>query len=302
MSNNTLDPKVRRQVADELGFYVYALLDPRTSVPFYVGKGRGDRFTSHGYEAMYDSESDFDHEVVKSSKVAKIREIRDAGLEPEIWIIRHGMKSDVEYTSVEAACIDLLQSFPVLVTAEGVHRFPNQYLQQLTNARKEASSGNGIMRLTDLIAEMTAPLLSTTMPLLTVTLGGWVETPEGEEMPGGIMRYGYGYKTEWLPSEERKKHYSEIALSASGWWPIRPNEDQKSTIEYAVVIHRGVTRALLRILPGSWVRNPDLKKSAFEYEVVEDGPVFDETVGEFGHREPPRKKGTQNVFYWPRGL
>ncbi|MBS6346140.1 MAG: GIY-YIG nuclease family protein [Alloscardovia omnicolens] len=298
MSNNTLDSKVRRQVADELGHYVYALIDPRTSIPFYVGKGRGERFASHGYEAYYYSEQDDNNNT--GAKVTKINEIRKAGLEPEIWIIRHGMKSDTEYTAVEAACIDLFQTFPVLPTTEDANRFPNQHIEQLTNARKEASRGHGIMRLSDLVEEMTAPVLDTTRPLLTITLGGWTDTPEGEDMPGGVKRYGYGYKHEWLPSEERKKHYYDIALSASGWWKINPSEEQKRNIEYAVAIHRGVTRALLRIIPGSWVYNETFKRSAFKFEVVEDGEVFEETVGEFGHREPPRKKGTQSLYYWPR--
>lgn len=297
MSTNALDPAVRKQVADELGFYVYALIDPRTFVPFYVGKGRGERFTSHGYEAMYDSEFDREDKSAESQKISKIREIRDEGLEPEIWIIRHGMSS-AEYTSVEAASIDLLQSFPVVPAVEGVHRYPNQHLEQLTNARKEASRGHAIMRLSDLIAEMEAPELKFEGPLLTVTLGDWEDNPEGESMPGGEKRYGYGYKREWLPSEERKKHYEDIALSASGWWPIHPDEHKKKTIEFAVVIHRGVTRALLRIL--SWDYDPKRRRSAFEYEIVEEGPVFDETVGPYGHRETNRKKGTQNVFYWPR--
>ena len=34
-----LDPYVQRQVADELGLYVYMLVDPRDSVPFYAGRG-----------------------------------------------------------------------------------------------------------------------------------------------------------------------------------------------------------------------------------------------------------------------
>lgn len=300
MPNHTLDPKIRRQVADELSLYVYALIDPRTAIPFYVGKGRGERFAAHGYEAMYNSEADAESEVTRSRKVTRIREIRAAGLEPEIWVIRHGMKSKTEYTAVEAASIDLLQSFPLLEIVGGEPRYPNQHLDQLTNARKEANRGYGIMRLTDLIEEKAAPLLDTTMPLLTITLNTWKESPGGEQMPGGRIRYGYGYKNEWLPSEERKKNYDNIALSASGWWRINPERVKESNIEYAAALYRGVTRALLRIVPNSWVFDPDTGRYAFEYEVVEDGAVFEETVGEFGHREPPRKPGMQNCFYWPR--
>ena len=37
----TDDPRIVRQVADQLGNYVYLLVDPRNSMPFYVGKGTG---------------------------------------------------------------------------------------------------------------------------------------------------------------------------------------------------------------------------------------------------------------------
>lgn len=42
-----LDDRVIDQVASELGRYVYVLVDPRDSRPFYVGKGQGLRFLSH---------------------------------------------------------------------------------------------------------------------------------------------------------------------------------------------------------------------------------------------------------------
>lgn len=79
-----ISPKVRRQVADELGLYVYMLVDPRTGVPFYVGKGRGERFAAHGYEAILTSNPP-DGDVSESEgnkKVEQIREIRRAGVEP----------------------------------------------------------------------------------------------------------------------------------------------------------------------------------------------------------------------------
>jgi hypothetical protein len=35
------------EVARKLGYYVYALVDPRTGLPFYVGKGKGRRILDH---------------------------------------------------------------------------------------------------------------------------------------------------------------------------------------------------------------------------------------------------------------
>ena len=37
----------KKGVAEELGFYVYRLIDPRNGQTFYVGKGRGDRVFAH---------------------------------------------------------------------------------------------------------------------------------------------------------------------------------------------------------------------------------------------------------------
>ena len=48
VTKDEISPDVLRQVADELGHYVYALVDPRDGIPFYIGKGTGDRFAAHG--------------------------------------------------------------------------------------------------------------------------------------------------------------------------------------------------------------------------------------------------------------
>jgi len=53
-------------------FYVYALIDPRDSKPFYIGKGKGGRISAHEKEAR---------RGVYSRKCARIREIWDAGFE-----------------------------------------------------------------------------------------------------------------------------------------------------------------------------------------------------------------------------
>ncbi len=37
--------------APDAPFYVYLFVDPAIGTPFYVGRGRGERFRSHGIEA-----------------------------------------------------------------------------------------------------------------------------------------------------------------------------------------------------------------------------------------------------------
>ena len=41
VTKDEVSPDVLRQVADELGHYVYALVDPRNGIPFYIGERNG---------------------------------------------------------------------------------------------------------------------------------------------------------------------------------------------------------------------------------------------------------------------
>ncbi len=83
-------------MAEKLGYYVYLYVDPRDGKVFYIGKGKGERCLDHLFE-------DDDH-----PKVKRIREILDAGLEPKIEILAHGIATSEEAYVVEAAAIDLI--------------------------------------------------------------------------------------------------------------------------------------------------------------------------------------------------
>ena len=51
-----LDEDVRKQVAKELGRYVYMLVDPRDGIPFYVSKGQDLHLDAHEREIDFDDE------------------------------------------------------------------------------------------------------------------------------------------------------------------------------------------------------------------------------------------------------
>lgn len=91
----------------DASYYVYLLVDPSTGRPFYVGKGRGERFASHGIEAAVLSAS-ATTEAEQRRKVARIQAIRATGREPRIEFARIRIPNEREAFLVEAALIDVL--------------------------------------------------------------------------------------------------------------------------------------------------------------------------------------------------
>ena len=88
-------------VSEELKCYVYRLIDPRSGVTFYVGRGRGNRVFSHAAGDEKPSET----EDAESLKIRMIRQIKNDGFQVQHVIHRHGM-SDDGAKEVEAALID----------------------------------------------------------------------------------------------------------------------------------------------------------------------------------------------------
>lgn len=88
-------------VAEKLGWYVYALRDPRTDAIFYVGKGKGERVYQHARHARK-----VPGEAVSHLKLETIREIHSKGLEVGVEIVRHSIDNEDLAYEVESAVID----------------------------------------------------------------------------------------------------------------------------------------------------------------------------------------------------
>ncbi len=282
-------------VAEILGYYVYLLVDPRDGRPFYVGKGRGERANSHEIEALAEQVTIPDDpsetskpKVEVSAKAARIAEIHDAGLRPEVWIARYGLTKS-EYTAVEAALIDVLSW---LSASENSNR--NQPRSALTNLRREQSKGHGIERLQTLIDDLKAPDLKTNEPLLLVRLSQWSDSEE--PVPGGGTRTGHGFREQWI--NRSQIDLDELALSTSCWWVLNASQVERRGIRYAVAVFRGVTRGLFEIRPSTWEKRG--KRSGFQCTPVTSGEVWESVVGSHGHRVVGMPRGSQNpIRYWP---
>jgi hypothetical protein len=89
-------------VAEKLGYYVYALKDPRDGEVFYIGKGKNDRVFSHMAAA---AKTGHRWDGIPNPKLERIYEIQDRGNEVAVEIMRHGL-TEREALEVEAALID----------------------------------------------------------------------------------------------------------------------------------------------------------------------------------------------------
>lgn len=92
--DQTVEFKMPRTMAAQIGHYVYLYLDPDTGAPLYVGKGQGQRILAH---LVADGDCD---------KGRKMRAMRNAGKQPVLRFVRHGL-SAAEALLVEASLIDV---------------------------------------------------------------------------------------------------------------------------------------------------------------------------------------------------
>jgi hypothetical protein len=263
-------PSLSRRVPPEVALrigpcYVYVLIDPRNHQIFYVGKGTGDRPSSHDREARLTLEAER-----SKAKTERIRDITAAGLKPLVDIVRHGIKES-EAFQIEAALIDCLR--------------PN-----ITNIDRGHGSDDGRMPLEDLIARYGATDLSNEIPeaaLLIRLQGRW--NLLNEEVEPGYFRKGSG----WKPRLTDQELYDSVRA----WWAVSPKSADRHGAKHAVAVFAGVTRAVYGI--ESWLGPRTDGRWAFTGERVTAGPVFDAYCGPLGRRVAFAQGSRNPTSYWP---
>ena len=92
---------LEKEIKKELGYYVYALIDPRYHEVFYIGKGHNNRIKIHEKYAM---------KIDKDTpKLNRIREIKDAGKDVLEYIIVAGLDEKTAML-IEASFLELLKN------------------------------------------------------------------------------------------------------------------------------------------------------------------------------------------------
>ena len=182
------------EVLNQLQFYVYLYVNPINDSVFYVGKGKGNRAFAHL------------NDTTESAKVALIREIRSAGMEPKIEILVHGLKTEEMALKIEAAVIDLIGKANLTNKVAGYHsrshgRMTLAQVHALYQSEEaKISEPSLLIRINQLYRYTMSPI-----ELYDATRGIWKAGLNRDKVDfamavyEGVIREVYGI-AQWLPA------------------------------------------------------------------------------------------------------
>ena len=270
MKQLTKTQKLPAEVAAQLGpYYVYMLIDPLGNVPFYIGKGKGNRLLSHEKEADKLLRA---RKKTEKEKIKRIREIRARAKNksPLVHVLRHGITSSSEALRIEASVIQAMEG-----------------ITKLTNIVKAFDEPKGRASLPELVTRYKAPKLKTSIPALLIIQGKWNKK---SEYLGGHLRKGYGWREEMTDTE--------LYDSIRGWWRLNQSRIKQCKIKYAVSIRNGITREIYEISKWSNRRTVD-GRIFFTGKPIKSGQIWEAFIGK-SRKRVPIKLGHRNApRYWP---
>lgn len=236
-------PYDTRQV---LGYYVYALRDPRNHEVFYIGKGKGERILQHVAEAGKNPKSE-------KAKLKRIQQIESKGLSVEHLFLRTGMKSESEAFAVEQAVIDAFLANRATSTGPSA-------LTNLVAGHEHSAVGLASLE-TVLARHGKARTPATKRPILVLKLNQKWQPDMNQESLLEVSRGVWG-----VGKETRDK--AEIALVISfgivrgvyeikqnGWEPVTKGEHKGKWIFSGLVTKKPELLALIGTDMGNQVKN-----------------------------------------------
>ena len=214
MSDIFPQPKsVDSTLSEALGHYVYLLIDPRNEEVFYVGKGVGGRCLEHDYAEE------------GACKAARFADIKAAGHEVKVDIIRHGMATKEEALQVESAVIDVygIENLTNKVKGHGSTDFGRASLADLA-ARYAPEEAEILHRVVFVKLANTFKKGMSAEALYEAARGVWSLSPETASKYNYVLALWEGLVVEvyhverWQPADPA--HYPTRGLKADDFIPV----------------------------------------------------------------------------------
>jgi len=233
------------KVEEELGWYVYALRDPRNGSIFYIGKGKQNRVFQHAYYAETFSVPESQESVAVSQKIDLIQEIKsETGGQPDVLILRHKIPTEAAAYAVEAALLD--------------------FCRLLAKSTGEDFAGTGFS-LTNLMGGWDSERLGLMTPEVLESIYAAEPVAKTDVTVPALL---FKIPQLWTPDMSPNALYE----ATRGWWKLGAKRHQA---RFALAVSKGVIREIYTINPESWrnqregdhgwnvVKNPE-KRWGFE--------------------------------------
>lgn len=243
-----------QKTKEELKSYVYALIDPRDSKIFYIGKGVENRVFFHINEAIVNTN--------ETEKLETIKAIKKDNLKVKHFIIRHGLEES-EAILLESVLIDFLTFKDFAEVAK---------ITNIVSGHHSFDLGIRTVEECELLYNC--------------------EELKKEEIKHNIMVININKSFD--SKRKKKNNdliYSRpnIYEATRGWWVIDKKRAEKT--DYVLAEYRGIIRAIFK--PQSWlqdIENRGIKRWGFEGEAVTVKEILDLYL----NKEVPKIKGMAN--------
>lgn len=252
-----------------IGFYVYVLVDPLDNVPFYVGKGKGDRVFSH--VKSVERKIAKRQPVTMTGKDLKILEIltRKGGPNEVLhYIVRYGLTND-QALAIESVLIDLFNRKLKL-------NIPNA--ENITNVNDGFYSHQGCI-----LAEELDKAINCKVALLDPN-----------------KRYiAINLNVNYDGNDKEYQIYERVRSS----WIL--NKELADQADYILATHAGVVVGVYKLDEKGWQLVPgqdlSLKKKRYYFDKNQVDDISEERERLLGCKLPSRKKGAQNPVWYVSG-
>lgn len=209
-----------QRTKENLGYYVYILIDPRDKKIFYVGKGVDNRVFDHVNSAI--------GRPTVSEKLDVIREIKNYGLEVEHYIIRHGLE-EKEALIIESVLIDFLtfKDFIDVAKIANLVSGHHSFLQGIKTVEEcEILYNCPELRKSEIQHK-----------IIVININNSFDTKRR--------------KKNKIPLYDRENIYE----ATRGWWVL--DSQRAKTVDYVLAEYKGIIRAIFK--PNYWIQDIENK-------------------------------------------